>query len=82
MLCELNFYPLKVYLSSFRKKSDNFLYLISEILKNRVFGKQYPFRFCGQVENSKWMLYSLKTGVKCGYLRFFIYKCFFGGFSF
>ena len=33
-----------------------------------------PFDLCGQVENFKWILWSQKTGVKCGHLRFLIYK--------
>ena len=32
------------------------------------------FNLCGQLENSKWILCSQKTGVKCEYLRFLVEK--------
>ena len=34
----------------------------------------YHLNLVGQVENYKWLLFNQKIVIKCGYLRFFIYK--------
>ena len=40
----------------------------SKIFKNHVLSNH--LNLCEQVENSKWIMCSLKSDFKCGYLRF------------
>ena len=63
----------------FQKKSDDYLYLYIKNLFKFSFKAGFPvhdnhFKLCGLPKNSKWIMCSGKTGVRCGYLRLLVYK--------
>ena len=47
---------------------------LNPAFKNEFLVHSNHLNLCGQVENLKWILSSRKPGVKCGYLRFFMYQ--------
>ena len=57
-------------------------FCISEIFKinfsKRFYSTKSPFNLCFRVVNSQWLFCSKKSGVKCSYERFLVYKEFFG----
>ena len=56
-----------ITINSCLKKSSSFVFKTCYYVHNN------QLNLCGQVETSKWILCSQKTGVKCGYLRFLMY---------
>ena len=67
-----------MYLSSYRNKSDDYLYIHQKSLKppSKTGVLVHNRNLCELVGNAKWILWSQKTGVLCGYLRLLMNKYF------
>ena len=67
-----------IFFSLFLNKSDDYCICTSKIVKPRIktgfLLLNNHLNFWGQIQNFKWILCSQKIGVKCGYLRFLLYR--------